>query len=293
MTRKDREQRNQRIRERLVEGATCKQIAEELRVSLSVVSKSALSAGYRSHSGRTPKYDWNAIRAYYEGGRTLAECRERFGFSKGAWNQAVARGDVVPRARPDPIKHSHETRQAVARLLDEGMTQAEIARTLAISRGTVAFHVRSLGVPADKRFARRYDWAAVQRAYDTGLTAGACREHFGCSAASWSQAVKRGDLLVRPRREPLAAILAVGRRRSRYHVKQRLLEAGLKNARCERCGLIEWRGEPVSLELHHVSGDPLDNRLESLQLLCPNCHSQTENYGIRNARQSGTSSEAA
>jgi hypothetical protein len=58
---------------------------------------------------------------------------------------------------------------------------------------------------------------------------------------------------------------------------------GLKNPRCERCGLTEWRGEPISLELHHVNGDRLDNRLESLALLCPNCHSQTETYGRLNA----------
>jgi ribosomal protein S27AE len=75
----------------------------------------------------------------------------------------------------------------------------------------------------------------------------------------------------------------VGRRRNRYHLKNRLLKEGLKNARCERCGLTEWKGGPISLELHHVNGDPRDNRLEVLELLCPNCHAQTENFGIRNA----------
>jgi hypothetical protein len=31
------------------------------------------------------------------------------------------------------------------------------------------------------------------------------------------------------------------------------------------------------------NGDPLDNRLDSLQSLCPNCHSQTENFGRKGA----------
>jgi hypothetical protein len=59
------------------------------------------------------------------------------------------------------------------------------------------------------------------------------------------------------------------------------LTARLKLQRCERCGLTEWRGQPLSLELHHVNGNGSDNRLENLMLLCPNCHSQTETWGGR------------
>jgi hypothetical protein len=39
------------------------------------------------------------------------------------------------------------------------------------------------------------------------------------------------------------------------------------------------------MHLHHKNGDPLDNRLENLQLLCPNDHSLTENYGGRNGHR--------
>jgi 5-methylcytosine-specific restriction endonuclease McrA len=39
------------------------------------------------------------------------------------------------------------------------------------------------------------------------------------------------------------------------------------------------------MQLHHVNGDGLDNRLENLELLCANCHSQTETYGGRNGHR--------
>lgn len=65
-------------------------------------------------------------------------------------------------------------------------------------------------------------------------------------------------------------------------LRQRLLRAGLKEHRCERCGLREWQGEPIPLQLDHVDGNRSDNRLENLRLLCPNCHSQTETWCGRN-----------
>ena len=54
--------------------------------------------------------------------------------------------------------------------------------------------------------------------------------------------------------------------------------------RCENCGISRWRERSLSLCLHHINGDRHDNRLENLQLLCPNCHSQTPNFGSKNKR---------
>jgi 5-methylcytosine-specific restriction endonuclease McrA len=83
-------------------------------------------------------------------------------------------------------------------------------------------------------------------------------------------------------------MLVNGSRYNRYHLKARLLTEGLKLAECERCGVKEWEGEPLAFELHHINGDGRDNRLENLQLLCPNCHSQTDTWGGRNkGRQDG------
>lgn len=64
-------------------------------------------------------------------------------------------------------------------------------------------------------------------------------------------------------------------------VRLRLLNSGLREYKCERCGRTEWEGEKIPLELHHINGDHWDNRLENLQILCPNCHALTDNYSGR------------
>ncbi len=111
----------------------------------------------------------------------------------------------------------------------------------------------------------------------------ACQARFGFSVESWRRAARRGEIMPRPHTIPLEALLVIGRRATnRSHLKKRLLRAGLKEDRCEECGLAEWRGERLSAQLHHVNGDKHDNRLPNLRLLCPNCHALTANWGGRN-----------
>lgn len=61
-------------------------------------------------------------------------------------------------------------------------------------------------------------------------------------------------------------------------LRARLITEGLKPARCERCGLDSWLGEPLPLMLDHINDSPTDNRLENLRILCPNCHALTDTW---------------
>ena len=61
-------------------------------------------------------------------------------------------------------------------------------------------------------------------------------------------------------------------------LRNKIIKEGIKEHKCECCGLTEWQGKPIPLQLHHINGDKTDNRIENLQLLCPNCHTFTDNY---------------
>lgn len=55
--------------------------------------------------------------------------------------------------------------------------------------------------------------------------------------------------------------------------------------KCTGCGISEWLGKPLTLELEHIDGNSENSELNNLTLLCPNCHSQTATYKGANRGQ--------
>ena len=56
---------------------------------------------------------------------------------------------------------------------------------------------------------------------------------------------------------------------------------------CSECGVNELNGKHITLQVDHIDGDKENNTFENLRFLCPNCHSQTETWGIGNISEEG------
>ena len=64
----------------------------------------------------------------------------------------------------------------------------------------------------------------------------------------------------------------------------RLINDGIKDEKCEVCGIVDWNGAKVSFDLDHIDGDRTNHKLDNLRIICPNCHSQTKTYRGKNGR---------
>lgn len=88
-----------------------------------------------------------------------------------------------------------------------------------------------------------------------------------------------------PKKELKEILVKNSTYKNNARLKEKLFAEGLKEKKCERCGITEWCGDVISLQIHHINGIHNDNRLGNLQILCPNCHSQTDTYSGRNSNR--------
>lgn len=65
-------------------------------------------------------------------------------------------------------------------------------------------------------------------------------------------------------------------------LKKRLLKEGLKENKCDICGVTEWNNKELSMQLDHIDGDSHNHKFDNLRMVCPNCHSQTHTYCGKN-----------
>ena len=60
---------------------------------------------------------------------------------------------------------------------------------------------------------------------------------------------------------------------------QAMIEVGVEYV-CNVCGSLPmWHGRVLNLQVDHINGQYWDNRINNLQFICPNCHTQTETWG--------------
>ena len=88
-----------------------------------------------------------------------------------------------------------------------------------------------------------------------------------------------------PKAQPISQILVENSSFNRTHLKERLIKENIVEYVCQKCRTgPNWNGLKLSLQLDHKNGVSNDNRVENLQFLCPNCHSQTTSYAGKNKK---------
>lgn len=65
-------------------------------------------------------------------------------------------------------------------------------------------------------------------------------------------------------------------------LRHRLLRDGIFVHKCSVCKRKTWNKKSIPLELSHKDGDNSNNLIDNLELLCPNCHAQTDTYRGKN-----------
>lgn len=65
-------------------------------------------------------------------------------------------------------------------------------------------------------------------------------------------------------------------------LRKRLLKEGIKENKCEECGITCYNNKPIIMHLDHIDGNNRNHNLKNLRLLCPNCHSQTDTWCGKN-----------
>lgn len=98
--------------------------------------------------------------------------------------------------------------------------------------------------------------------------------------------LKRAKNLANINRRPDKDVFTKNSNYNRKHLKSRILKNNLIEYRCSKCNNVgEWMEEELVLQLEHKNGIHNDNRLENLCFLCPNCHSQTDNFCGRSSKK--------
>lgn len=65
----------------------------------------------------------------------------------------------------------------------------------------------------------------------------------------------------------------------RNTLRKNIIKYNLIKYNCSKCGISNiYNDLPIVIQLHHKDGNRYNNKLNNLEFLCPNCHSQTSTF---------------
>lgn len=103
--------------------------------------------------------------------------------------------------------------------------------------------------------------------------------HFQLTRKTWTKRTCIEDVLVKNR---------LRNRESSSTLREALKKIG-REENCAECGQgSNWNGKPLRIQIDHIDGDGWNNTPENLRFLCPNCHSQTDTFAVKNAVRKGS-----
>jgi hypothetical protein len=148
------------------------------------------------------------------------------------------------------------TKEILQTLVEESFSIAQVLRKLGLSEaGGTHSHI-----------SRRIKKFQIDTAHFFGRAANRGQHHKGgAKRQSWQEVL---------------VLRTEGNRQKSHLLRRSLLESG-REYRCQgtECRVqSDWLGKPIVLHVSHKNGNWLDDRPKNLELLCPNCHSQTGDY---------------
>lgn len=153
----------------------------------------------------------------------------------------------------------HYTKELLAPLVRDSFSFLEVVRKLGVtySSGSMQTHV-----------ARRIRAFGIDTSHFTGKGSNRGERHVG----GYKKLPAEEILILRN----------AGMRTKTYKLRRAMLESGVEYV-CGICKMLPfWNGKELGLEVEHKNGNALDNRIENLCFICPNCHSQTNTFCTKN-----------
>ncbi|MEU6169304.1 HNH endonuclease signature motif containing protein [Streptomyces tanashiensis] len=212
----------------------------------------------------TSPYTRERLESAARGARTLTEALERLGVDP----RSGSRRYVRDRMRKLGVDTSHFEREGVR------WTREVLAEAVAVSTNMCEVLVR-LGV----------EIVGGQHTHISRRV-----KAYGIDTSHFTTSVRTENMRFNQRRRTAEEILIRDnsvhpRRAQSSRLKAAMVEVGVEE-RCAQCPTgSEWLGDPLPLEVDHIDGDWRNNRIDNLRMLCPNCHSTTDNYRGRGKRQ--------